>query len=67
MAHDDQCTAINDVLQLLADQGFDGMAQAIEILLNEAMKLERAETLGASPYQRARIDEAMRTVLSRRR
>ena len=53
MAHDDQCTAINDVLQLLADQGFDGMAQAIEILLNEAMKLERAETLGASPYQRS--------------
>jgi transposase-like protein len=53
MAHEDQCTAIDEVLQLLADQGFDGMAQAIEILLNEAMKLERAEALGALPYQRS--------------
>jgi putative transposase len=53
MAHEGQCTAIDEVLQLLADQGFDGMAQAIEILLNEAMKLERAEALGALPYQRS--------------
>ena len=53
MAHDNQCTSIDEVLQLLVDQGFDGMAQAIEILLNEAMKLERAEALGAGPYQRS--------------
>ena len=53
MAHDNQCTSIDEVLQLLVDQGFDGMAQAIEILLNEAMKLERAEALGPGPYQRS--------------
>ena len=28
------------------------MAEAIEILMNEAMKLERADALGAIPYQR---------------
>ena len=52
MTHDPESTALDHVLQLLADQGFDGMAHAIQILLNEAMKLERAETLGADPYQR---------------
>ena len=52
MTHDDQSTAFADVLQLLSDHGFDGMAGAIEILVNEAMKLERAEALGAMLYQR---------------
>jgi transposase-like protein len=36
----------------LAQHGFDGMAQAIQTLLNEAMKLERAAALGAMPYER---------------
>jgi putative transposase len=52
MAHDDQSTRFEELLQLLSEHGFDGMAEAIEILLNEAMKLERADTLGAMPYQR---------------
>lgn len=42
----------NEVLDLLCDHGFDGMARAMEILLNEAMKLERTEVLGARPHQR---------------
>lgn len=53
MTHDDQSSGLNEVLQLLSDHGFDGMAQAIEILMNEAMKLERSEILGAGPYQRS--------------
>jgi transposase-like protein len=52
MTHVAESTALDHVLQLLADQGFDGMAQALELLLNEAMKLERAQTLGAAPYER---------------
>jgi transposase-like protein len=39
-------------VELLAEHGFEGMAQAIEILFNEAMKLQRSEALGARPYQR---------------
>ena len=54
MAHDDQSTAFAEVLQLLSDHGFDGMAGAIEILVNEAMKLERAEVLGANLAQYAK-------------
>lgn len=52
MTHEDQSTCFEEVFQLLSDHGFGGMAEAIEILMNEAMKLERAETLGAMPYQR---------------
>ncbi len=53
MTRQDESTRFSEVVQLLADEGFDGMAQAIEILVNEAMKLERAETLGAQPYERS--------------
>ena len=45
-------TGFQEVLELLADHGFEGMAQAMQMLLNEAMKLERSEVLGAGPYQR---------------
>ncbi len=40
------------VLELLSDQGFGGMAQAMTILINEAMKLERSAVLGARPFER---------------
>jgi transposase-like protein len=41
-----------DVLELLSEQGFEGMARAMRLLLNEAMKLERCAALGAGPYER---------------
>jgi len=53
MTHEDQSTCFEELLQLLSEYGFDGMGEAIQILMNEAMKLERAETLGAMPYQRS--------------
>ncbi len=53
MTHEDQSTRFEDLLQLLSEHGFEGMAEAIEILMNEAMKLERSEVLGATPYQRS--------------
>ena len=42
----------NDLLELLCDRGFEGMAQAMQVLLNEAMKLERTAVLGAQPFER---------------
>jgi hypothetical protein len=39
------------VVQLLSEQGFEGMAQAMECLLNECMKIERQQALGVGPYQ----------------
>ena len=52
MTHQDQSNAFGDLVQTLADEGFDGMAQAIQTLMNEAMKLQRAEALGAGSYER---------------
>ena len=44
---EDKCSAVSSAIELLQEQGFDGMRKAIEILMNEAMKLERNEALGA--------------------
>ena len=51
-SRDDESTPFQTVLQLLVDEGFDGFATALEILVNEAMKLERAAVLQAAPYER---------------
>lgn len=45
-------STFEDLLDLLCDHGFAGMAQAMQVLLNEAMKLERADVLGARPFER---------------
>lgn len=48
-----QTTALDEIRELLAEHGFDGMARALTVLLNKVMKLERAAVLGAGPYERA--------------
>src|SRR3954462_5273835 len=53
MTHQMQTTALDEIMELLAEHGFDGMARAVTVLLNEVMKLERTAALGAMPYQRA--------------
>lgn len=42
----------SDLLDLLCDHGFAGIAQAMQVLLNEAMKVERSAVLGARPHER---------------
>ncbi len=44
---------IDRVLAMLSEEGFDGMANAIAILVNEAMKIERSAFLCAEPHQRS--------------
>ena len=53
MTHHAQSTALDPIVELLAEHGFDGLAQAVTVLLNEVMKIERAHALGAAPYQRS--------------
>jgi transposase-like protein len=53
MTHHDQSTALDQIADLLAEHGFDGLAQAVTVLLNEVMKIERTQALGAGPYQRS--------------
>ncbi len=53
MTHHTQNNALDQIGELLAEQGFDGMTQVLTLLLNEVMKLERAQALGAGPYERS--------------
>src|SRR6187399_938669 len=53
MTHQVQTTALDEIAELLAEHGFDGLAQAVTVLLNEVMKIERAHALGAGPYERS--------------
>jgi putative transposase len=53
MTHQTQTTALDQITELLAEHGFDGLASAVTVLLNEVMKLERSHALGAGPYQRS--------------
>src|SRR3569832_1778995 len=52
MTHQVHPNVTRQVVQLLAEHGFDGMAEAMEKLFNECMKIERQQALGVGPYQR---------------
>jgi transposase-like protein len=43
---------LSNVLQLLTEQGHDGFAEGIRLLVNEAMRVERHQVLQAQPYER---------------
>ena len=53
MAQPVQDNAIYDAVELLKDNGLDGLAEAVTVLLNAAMVAERSEYLGARPYERS--------------
>jgi transposase-like protein len=53
MAQHVQDSPIYDAVELLKDNGFDGLAEAVTVLLNTAMVAERSEYLGARPYERS--------------
>ncbi len=52
MAHRQHGNAFDDAMEMLIENGFDGMAEVLKILLNEAMKIEREDCLSARAYQR---------------
>lgn len=43
---------IGQIMEIIIGQGFGGMDQVMTILINEAMKIERASTLQATAYER---------------
>jgi hypothetical protein len=51
MTHQAYPNVISGVVQTLSDHGFDGMAQAMELLINECIKIERQQALGVGAYQ----------------
>jgi putative transposase len=53
MTHQIESNPLDAMIQVLEEHGFDGLAHALEILFNEAMKIERSAVLGAQPYERS--------------
>ena len=45
-------TTINEVLKLLISNGTDTILPVFRSLMNEAMKIERNQMVGANPYER---------------
>jgi len=43
---------LQGAIELIAENGFDGMAEAVSLLVNEAMHVERNRHLQAKPYER---------------
>lgn len=52
MTHHNDSTTLDQLMELLIDNGPDAMADALTTLLNSAMRIEREQTLGAAPHQR---------------
>ncbi len=52
MAHQANDNVIETVVQLLCENGLSHMADAMRVMLNEAMRIERSQALEADPYQR---------------
>ena len=50
--HETDSRTLGRALEILTENGMDGMAKALEIVFNAAMKIERAEFLGAGPFER---------------
>jgi hypothetical protein len=53
MAHPENSDLLTTVVQLLTEQGSDGFAEGIRLLVNEAMVRGRSSALRTEPYQRS--------------
>ena len=51
--HDGDSSPVGRAMAILVENGLGDMAQVLQILLNEAMRIERSEFLGAGPFQRS--------------
>lgn len=52
MTHQADDSVVETVVQLLCESGLSHMADAMRVMLNEAMRIERSQALEAGPYQR---------------
>jgi len=53
MAHRSNNNKLDAVMELLIENGFESFVDVLRILLNEAMKIERDNALGAGLYERS--------------
>ncbi len=53
MTRPEEYSVIQDVVKLLADDGFNALGEALRRIINQAMQLERQQHLGVGPYERS--------------
>lgn len=53
MTYQSNCTLPEEILELIAAEGLEALPELIRILINEAMRLEREQHLGARHYERS--------------
>lgn len=53
MTYQPNCTLPEEILEQIAVEGLEALPELIRILINEAMRLERDQHLGAGPYERS--------------
>jgi len=53
MIYENDCTLPNEYLEQLSEQGLEGLPELVQTLVNEAMRIERENYLGAKPYERS--------------
>lgn len=44
---------LSEAVEIISEQGFEGMGAALQILINQAMLAERSQHLQAAPYERS--------------
>ena len=54
MFYQEKNNTMEALFATISEKGFQGMGEAIQILMNEAMKIERNRFLGVLPYERNR-------------
>lgn len=52
MIYEKDNNELSSVMEIINREGLDGLSRAVEIILNEAMKVERSQHLKATPYER---------------
>ena len=54
MTQQDNDNVLQAAVELLNQNGFEAYGRVLQILLDQAMKIERTEALGAEPYERSK-------------
>lgn len=52
MIYEKENTELRAAMEIINQEGLDGLSLAVEIILNEAMKIECSQHLKAIPYER---------------
>ena len=50
MTHYEEDITISNILKTINENGLDGLGEAVSILVNEAMKVERSSVFQARPW-----------------